>query len=421
MPLLTITMQHTPPNINSATGLRRGPPPFFAVCDIPETPGFGTDDFSPDDAALRRSLPRRDQDALVRKLLSLGRPRLDGEQSVSMKRNGRFKRRGYRTWFAQAAAVLALACLWLSSFPVAGAAAEDWPVRPVKIIVPYGPGGISDVLARITADRLSVMFGQRFIIETHPGANGAIGTELAVRAPADGYTLYHAGGAEFSVVPLMQKLSYEPVKDLVPISMTAINGMALVVNRDLPIHSVREFIDYARANPGKINYGSVGHGSSSDLTPAAFAAREGLKLVDVPYTATPPSILAVVSGQIQMFFGNISDIVAPVHSGDIRLLAVSTAKRVPQFPDVPTVSETVPDFVMTGWNGYFAPAGTPQPIIDKLSIAMQKICRDPEIVQKMANLSLQAVGSTPEELAAAIRADLPVYRQAAEAAGIVQH
>jgi tripartite-type tricarboxylate transporter receptor subunit TctC len=300
------------------------------------------------------------------------------------------------------------------------AQAQDWPARPVKIVVPYGPGGISDVLARMTADRLSEMLGQRFIVETHPGANGAIGTEYAVRSTPDGYTLYHAGGAEFSVVPLMQKLSYDPLKELTPISMTAINGMALAINRDLPIHSVQEFIDYARANPGKINYGSVGHGSSSDLTPAAFAARAGLTLVDVPYTATPPSILAVVSGQIQMFFGNVSDIVGPARAGEVRLLAVSTAKRLPEFPDVPTVSETVPGFVMTGWNGYFAPAGTPRPIIDKVSKAMQEICRDPQFAQKMANLSLQAAGSTPEELAAAIQRDLPVYREAAEAAGIVQ-
>jgi tripartite-type tricarboxylate transporter receptor subunit TctC len=311
--------------------------------------------------------------------------------------------------------------LWLlaAELPVA-ALAEDWPTRPVKVVVPYGPGGISDVLARMTADRLSEKLGQRFIVETHPGANGAIGTEYAVRSTADGYTLYHAGGAEFSVVPLMQKLAYDPLKDLSPVSMTAINGMALAINRDLPIHSLQEFIDYARANPGKINYGSVGHGSSSDLTPAAFAARTGLKLVDVPYTATPPSIFAVVSGQIQMFFGNVSDIVASVRAGEVRLLAVSTAKRMPQFPDVPTASESVPGFIMTGWNGYFAPAGTPRPVIDKLSKAVQEICRDPEMVQKMANLSLQAAGSTPEELAAAIQQDLPVYREAAEAAGIVQ-
>src|SRR5215467_15928193 len=299
------------------------------------------------------------------------------------------------------------------------AQAQEWPTRFVKIVVPYGPGGISDVLARISADRLSMMFGQRFIVETRPGANGAIGTEYAVRSPADGYTLYEAGGAQFSVVPLMQKLSYDPVKDLAPISMVAINGMAFAINRDLPVHSLREFIDYARANPGKINYGSVGRGSSSDLTPAAFAAREGLSLVGAPYTGAPPMILALMNGTIQLFFGNISDIVGMVGSGKIRLLAVSTAKRLPQFPDVPTVSETVPGFVMTAWNGYFAPAGTPRPIIDRLARAMAAICRDPEVIKLMSDLGVDAVGSAPEELADAIRADLPIYRAAVEAAGLM--
>jgi tripartite-type tricarboxylate transporter receptor subunit TctC len=317
-------------------------------------------------------------------------------------------------------AAVSLLSLALIAFQSAPAKADDWPTRPVKIVVPYGPGGISDVLARMTADALSATFGQRFIVETHPGASGAIGTEYVVRSPADGYTLYHAGGAEFSVVPLMQTLSYDPIADLTPISMTAINGMAFAVNRDLPVHTLREFIDYARANPGKINYGSVGRGSSSDLAPAAFAAREGLNLVGVPYTATPPSILALISGTIQLFFGNVSDIVGSVRSGEVRLLAVSTAKRMPQFPDVPTVSETVPGFVMTGWNGYFAPTGTPQPIIERLSKAVAAICSEPEIKQKMANLSVDAVGSTPEELAAAIKADLPIYRTAAEAAGIIR-
>ncbi len=314
---------------------------------------------------------------------------------------------------------LCLLTLALFAFQAPRAVAADWPVHPVKIVVPYGPGGISDVLARMTSDPLSAKFGRRFVVETHLGASGAIGTEYVVRSPADGYTLYHAGGAEFSVVPLMQKLNYDPIKDLAPISMTAINGMAFAVNRDLPVHTLAEFIAYARANPGKINYGSVGRGSSSDLAPAAFAARERLKLVGVPYTATPPSILALISGTIQLFFGNISDIVASVRSGEVRLLAVSTAKRMPQFPDVPTVSETVPGFVMTGWNGYFAPAGTPRPIIERLSKAIAAVCSEPAIKQKMANLSVDAVGGTPEALAAAIQADLPVYRQAAEAAGII--
>jgi tripartite-type tricarboxylate transporter receptor subunit TctC len=300
------------------------------------------------------------------------------------------------------------------------AQAQEWPAHPVKVIVPYGPGGISDVFARITADRLTKLLGKSFVVESRGGAGGAIGTEYAVHSPPDGYTLYFAGGAQFSVLPLLQKLSYDPVKDFAPISMVTLNGMAFVVNNDLPVRSLPEFIDYARANPGKINYGATGLGASSHLTPAAFAAREHLDMVVVPYTATPPSIVALLNGTIQLFFGNVSDIVGPVSSGKARLLAISTEKRLPQFPNVPTVAETVPNFVMTGWNAYFAPAGTPRPIIDKLARALATICHDPEVIKLMSELSVDAVGSTPEELAAVIAADLPVYRSAVEAAGLMR-
>jgi tripartite-type tricarboxylate transporter receptor subunit TctC len=219
---------------------------------------------------------------------------------------------------------------------------------------------------------------------------------------------------------LIQKLNYDPVKDLTPVSMVTLNGMAFAVNNDLPAHSIQEFVAYARANPGKINYGATGLGASSHLAPAAFAARERLDMVVVPYTATPPSIVALLNGTIQLFFGNVSDILGSVRAGKVRLLAFSTEKRLPQFPDIPTVSETVPNFVMTGWNGYFAPAGTPRPIIDRLAQAIATVCHDPEVVNLMSELGADAVGSTPEELAAAIRADLPIYRAAVEAAGLMR-
>jgi tripartite-type tricarboxylate transporter receptor subunit TctC len=196
--------------------------------------------------------------------------------------------------------------------------------------------------------------------------------------------------------------------------------MALAVNNDLPVRSMREFIDYVRANPGKVNYGSTGLGSSSHLAPAAFAAHEKLDMVVVPYQATPPSILALISGTIQVFFGNISDIVESARGGKVRLLAISSEQRVAQFPDVPTVAETVPGFVMTGWNGYFAPAGTPRPIVNRLAQTIAEVCRDPEVIKLMSELSVDAVGSTPGELAAAIEADLPIYRAAVEAAGLMR-
>lgn len=297
-------------------------------------------------------------------------------------------------------------------------AAQDWPSRPVKVIVPYGAGGIADVFGRLTADRLTKAFGQPFIVESRPGAGGSIGTGAVAKATPDGYTLLFAGGAQLSVVPLMQTLSYDPLKDLAPVSMVTINGMGLAVNLDLPVHTTRELIDFARANPGKLSYGSTGLGSSSHLAPAALSSREGMGMVVVPFQATPPSIMALLNGSIQVFFGNISDVLEWSKDGKLRLLAISTEKRDARLPNVPTVAETLPGFVMTGWNAYFAPAGTPAAIIDRLSKSLAEACRDVEVVKIMGNLGVDPVCGTPEQLAAAISADLPIYRAAAEAAGL---
>jgi tripartite-type tricarboxylate transporter receptor subunit TctC len=318
---------------------------------------------------------------------------------------------------AAAVTFVAMICAALSSSFVL---AQDWPLRAVKVIVPYGPGGISDTLARMSADRMAKMFGQPFVIDNRGGAGGVIGTEFAARSPNDGYTLYVGGGAQFTVNPLVKKLTYDPLKDLTPISMVSVNGMALAVHPDLPVRSVREFIDYARANPGRINYAAAGLGQSSHLTPAAFAAREGLDMVVVPYQSTPAALVGLLSGAVQVFFGNVSDVLELVQSGKARMLAISTEERAAQFPNIPTVSETVPGFVMTGWIGYFAPAGTPRPIIDRVSKALVAICREPEVMKTMAIVGIDAVGNAPEEFAAAIEADLPIVRSAVEAAGLLR-
>jgi tripartite-type tricarboxylate transporter receptor subunit TctC len=275
-------------------------------------------------------------------------------------------------------------------------AAQNFPSRPIKIIVPFPPGGGVDLTARLLMEPLSKELGQTIVVENKGGAGGIIGTELAARSPNDGYTLYFGGGAQFTVNPLVKKLAYDPLKDLTPISMVSLNGMALVVHPDLPVRSVREFIDYVKAHPGKINYGVAGLGQSSHLTPAAFAARTGLDMVAVPYQSTPPALVGLIAGTVQVFFGNVSDVMELVQSGKGRLLAISTAQRAPQFPDIPTVAETVPGFVMTGWIGYFAPAGTPPAIINQLSKALAVICRDPDIVKTMTAVGVDIVGTTPE-------------------------
>jgi tripartite-type tricarboxylate transporter receptor subunit TctC len=288
---------------------------------------------------------------------------------------------------------------------------QDWPNRTVKVVVPYGPGGVTDVIVRLYVDRLSKAYGYPFVIENRAGAGGAIGTEYAVRSPNDGYTIYCAGGAPLTILPLMQKLSFDPTRDLAPVGMITVNGMALTVHPSLPVKSLSEFIDYVKTHPGEINYSIGGIGTLSHLAPALLSARVGLNMVAVPYQSMPPTITALLSGTVQMFFGNISDIVEPIRTGRVRLLAVSTEKRSPEFPDIPTVAETVPGFAVTGWNACFVPIGTPQPIIDDLSKRLAMIGHDPDVVKALSNIGIQTVSSTPETVADAIRTDIPCLRR----------
>jgi tripartite-type tricarboxylate transporter receptor subunit TctC len=320
---------------------------------------------------------------------------------------------------ARLPAFVLIACAALT-FGSVGAWAQDWPNRPVKVIVPYGPGGITDVIARLFGDRLTKAYGQPFVIENRGGAGGAIGTEYAVRSPNDGYTIYFAGGAPITILPQMQKLSFDPTKDLTPVGMVTVNGMAFTVHPDLPVRSLREFIEYVRARPGQINYSVGGIGTLSHLAPTLLSAREGLSMVAVPYQSMPPTIAALLAGTVQMFFGNISDVIEPVRIGKARLLAMSTAERSPQFPDIPTVAETIPGFTMTGWHAYFAPAGTPRPIIEHLSKTLAVISRDPAIVKTLGSLGIDAINATGGEFAQTIQADIPLFRAALDAAGLLR-
>jgi len=320
------------------------------------------------------------------------------------------------------AALSALALILCAAVTLANQAAWalDWPSRPVKVIVPYGPGGITDVIARLFADRLGKACGQPFVIENRGGAGGAIGTEHAARSPNDGYTIYFAGGAPITILPQMQRLTFDPTKDLTPVGMVTVNGMALTVHPDLPVHSAREFIAYVRERPGQINYSVGGIGTLSHLAPTLLSAREGLSMVAVPYQSMPPTITALLSGTVQVFFGNISDVVEPIRSGKVRLLAMSTEQRSPEFPDVPTLAETVPGFTMTGWHAAFVPAGTPRPIIEHLSKALAEVSRDPTVVKTLANLGIDTVSGTADELAQAIQSDISLFKAALDAAGLLR-
>src|SRR3954464_4841610 len=290
--------------------------------------------------------------------------------------------------------VLALgaACLFLGA-SIDLSQAQQWPTRTVKVVVPYGVGGVTDIMARLTADRLSKMLGQSFIIEKKLGAGGAMGGDYVTHSPQDGYTILFIGSTLFTVLPLAQKVNYEPLKDLVPVSITGTNGMILIAAKDAPYATLREFIDHARARPGKITYSSGGPATNNHLPTAYLAGLEHLDMVHVPFRGGQQALQAVLANSVDVHFGNSSDILEPVKGGQVKALAVSTLQRIPQLPDVPTVAETVPGFEYVAWNGY-AVAGTsfPQEVAGRLVEALQTIGRDPEIVKLFANLGIVSAG-----------------------------
>ena len=246
-----------------------------------------------------------------------------------------------------------------AALPVVPAVAQDWPKRPVRIIVPYAAGGNTDAIARLTAERLGSALGQPFIIDNRGGAGGAIAAEFVSKAPADGYTLFIATLSQFGPVPLMQKVGYNPLKDFAPISNIAANGFVIAVSNSVPAATLKEFIDLAKTKPNAFNYGSGGPGSLTHLAAALFLQRAGVQMVHVPYKGGALALADTLSGQVQMYAASPSEVIQQGRAGKLRLLGITTAQRNPQLPDVPAISETLPGFSVSSWNGLFAPAGTP--------------------------------------------------------------
>jgi tripartite-type tricarboxylate transporter receptor subunit TctC len=318
----------------------------------------------------------------------------------------------FKQWLTMAGAGVAL----LASIPAC--LAQQWPEHPVKVVVPYGAGGVTDTMARVTADRLGKILHQTFVVEDKPGAGGAIGVDYAMHAPQDGYTILFLGSTLFTVLPLVQEVNYVPLKDLVPVSITGTNGMVLVVAKDAPYASLAEFIGYARAHPGKITYSSGGTGTNNHLSTAYLAGKEGLDMVHVPFRGGQAAVEAVLSKSVDMHFGNSSDLIEPVKSGSLKALAVSTPERMPQLPDVPTVAETVPGYEYVAWNGYAVTGGVPAEVITRLADALQTVAHDADVIKTFANLGIQSVGTTPQQAADSIRKDMPVYSQIVDMAGL---
>jgi tripartite-type tricarboxylate transporter receptor subunit TctC len=300
-------------------------------------------------------------------------------------------------------------------------AQTDWPQRPVTIIVPFAAGGNTDGFARMAAQHLSEALGKTFIVENKPGAGGAIAADLVAKAQPDGYTLFLAALPVMAVVPAIQKVRYDSLKDFAPISNIGTNPFALVVNKDLPINSLKEFVEYVRARKGTLSYGSAGVGSLNHLSMALFLKQAGIEMVHVPYKGNAPALADVVAGHVQAMFSNLSDALPQTKGGTVRMLAVSSEQRSMLAKEVPTVAESgYPKYKVLTWNGLMAPAGTPKPIIDKVAAEIAKAVKEPKFREQLINYGADPLGDTPAEYRAMLEKDIPIWAEAVDVAGVKQ-
>jgi tripartite-type tricarboxylate transporter receptor subunit TctC len=298
--------------------------------------------------------------------------------------------------------------------------AQPYPAKPIHLIVPFPPGGGNDTVARAIAQQIGPDLGQPVVIDNKPGAGGAVGAELAAKAPPDGYTLFLAGVGSHVVNPNVHaKLAYDPVKDFAPVTLIASAPSVLVVNPAVPAHSVAELTAYARANPGKLNYASNGAGSAAQLAAAMYESMAGVKMVHVPYKGIAPAMTDLLSGEVQLMFGTVVALVPHIEAGKLRPLAVTSRKRSALLPNVPTMAESgLPDYEAGSWYGIMAPAGTPREIIDRLHAAIVKALAQPDVAKRLAAEGAVVIGSTPAEFAAHLKRELARVGKVVRAAGI---
>ncbi|MGY3463670.1 tripartite-type tricarboxylate transporter receptor subunit TctC [Bradyrhizobium sp. LM6.11] len=316
------------------------------------------------------------------------------------------------------AALSLLAASPLAASPLSKALAADYPAHPVKWVVGYPPGGATDILARLIGQRLSEKIGQQFVIENKPGAGNNIATESVVNAEPDGYTLQLVNPANFINASLYTNLKFNFVRDIAPIASFQRVPNVMTVNKDVPAKTVAEFIEYVKANPGKVNMASSGNGTSVHLSGEMFMALTGCKMQHVPYRGAAPAITDMLGGQVQVIFDNMPSIIQHIRSGSLRAIGVTTAERSPQLPDVPAIGETVKGYEASALFGMGAPKNTPKEIIAKLNSEINTLMKEPDMTKRLVELGGEPRVQTPEAFGEEIKAETEKWKKVVEFAGL---
>jgi tripartite-type tricarboxylate transporter receptor subunit TctC len=311
--------------------------------------------------------------------------------------------------------ILIAAALMLVSI---NAAAQNWPSKPLRYIVPFPPGAFNDTLARIMSSELPKALGQPVLVENRPGGNTIIGTEAAAKSPADGYTMFGAA-LPFAVIQSLYKTSFDVTKDFVPITLAGTTPNLLVANPNVPINTVKELIAAAKAKPGSLNYASTGNGTSNHLSFELFKSMTGTQVTHVPYKGSAPAVTDLIAGQVQLMFDNTPNVLPQVKAGKLKAIAVSSKKRSTMAPEVPTVDEAgVPGYDVTVWFGILAPAGVPKEIVQRLNTEMVKIMRSPEVTDRFNKAGVDVVASSPEYFTDFLKSEVARWAKVVQDANI---
>ena len=317
--------------------------------------------------------------------------------------------------------IAAAACCAIASGASAQPAARDagYPTKPIRFIVPFAPGGGTDIIARIVAQQLNEMLGQPVVVDNRGGAGSTLGTDIVTKAPADGYTMLLGNISLAFNAWLFKKLPYNAIKDLAPVTLVAVQPNIVVIHPSVPAKSIKEFAAYARAQPGKLSFASAGAGSGTHLAGEMLKDRLKIDLLHVPYKGTGPALTDLIGGQVQMMVSTFASALPHVKSGRLRALGVTSAKRSPAAPDVPTLGESgVPDYDYSTWYALFVPTGTPRAVIDKLNQATRKVLASDDMKQKFDAQGLDPLSSTPAELTAYLRSETEKWGTVVRAAGV---